>query len=314
MIPTKSQKEIRLNVEEFLRSNRVDMRLVQIEEVKAIYLPFWMVPFDSHTTYYGVQQGSVTRYRTRTRQIRDADGKTRTETYQEAYQVTVWRPVENFFNRSGRHSVIARKHGVFYGFYEFVQTLFLDTLVDFDYEVIKKDNCEFINAELNAHEAQMETYGAVENENRVQAGSGLVRLVRCDSEITIHESLYVHAPLWVIRYNFNEQVYKVSVAGDSGKVVKGEIPISRKKRIINYAMALAILLAGAVLGNFGFNFLPVEETEIWGIVMIIVAVVGMGLTSIPIRMAFKMQLEKSSVKDIRKTRRLMFKNNPQGGR
>ena len=66
MIPTKSQKEVRSNVDEFLREQKVDMNSVSIEEVKAIYIPFWIVPFKSHTDYYGVERGSVTRYRTRT--------------------------------------------------------------------------------------------------------------------------------------------------------------------------------------------------------------------------------------------------------
>lgn len=307
MIPTKTHLEVRSNVEEFLRKHKVDMKLVRIEETKAVYLPFWMVPFDSYTNFYGVQQGSVTRYRTRTRTVRDSNGNTRTETYQEAYQVPVWRPIESEFNRSGRNSVIARKHAAFYGFYEFVHSLSLDNLIDFDFDLVKKDNCEFINAEVEEHEAKMNTYGAVENQNRAQASSGLNRLVRCDSKITVKDPLYVHAPLWICRYSFNDKYYKVSIAGDSGTVVKGEIPISRKKRIINYAIALAVLLAGAVLGNFGFAFAAVEETEVWGIIMMIVAIVGVGLTAIPIRLAFKMQLEKSSTKENRKAKRLMIR-------
>jgi hypothetical protein len=294
MIPTKSQKEVR-------------------SKVKAIYLPFWFVPFDSSTHFYGVQQGSVTRYRTRTRTVRDSDGKTHTETYQEAYQVPVWRPVESNFNRSGRYSVIARKHAAFYGFHEFVSTLFLDNLVDFDYKLTKKDNCEFINAEVEKHEAQMETYGNVENDNRAQAASGLSRLVRCDSKVTVQDPLYVHAPLWLVRYSFNDKDYKVAIAGDSGKVLKGEIPISQKKRIINYAIAVVVLLAGAVLGNFGLPLAMVEETQVWGIIMIIIALVGIGLTAIPVRLAFKIQLEKSGVKQIRKSRLNSLKLKAQGG-
>ena len=302
MIPTKSQKEVRSNVEAFLKDQRVDMNLVSFEEVKSIYIPFWIVPFKSHTKFYGVQQGSVTRYRTKTRRVTDSNGKTRTETYQEAYQVTVWRPIDSEFNRNGRHSILARKHAVFYGFHEFVTTLLLDNLVDFDFEQIKKDKCEFINAEIEENDAQMQTYGDIENQNRSKAGSGLSRLVRCDSDVDIGDPLYVHAPLWLVRYSFNDKDYKVAVAGDSGKVLKGEIPISTKKRIINYAIAVVVLLAGAVLGNFGLPLAMVEDTQIWGIIMIVVALVGMGLTALPIRMAMKMQLEKSTVKKIRKAR------------
>ncbi|MHA1110851.1 MAG: hypothetical protein ACTSRE_07085 [Promethearchaeota archaeon] len=304
MIPTKTHKEVRSNVEQFLRDQKVDMSLVSIEEVKSIYIPFWIVPFKSHTEYYGVERGSVTRYRTRTRTVRDSEGKTRTETYQEAYQVTVYRPVESQFNRTGRHSILARKHAVFYGFHEFIASLSIKNMVDFDFELTKKDNCEFINAEIEGHEAQMQTYGAIENQNRSKAGSGLHRLVRCDSDVDVGDPLYVHAPLWLVRYSFNDKDYKVAIAGDSGKVLKGEIPISTKKRIINYALAIVMLLAGAVLGNFGLPLAMVEgDSQIWGIIMLIVAVAGMGLTALPIRMAMKMQLEKSSAKKVRRSKR-----------
>lgn len=313
MIPTKSQKEVRSTVEEFLRENKVNMSVVRIEEVKAFYIPFWMVPYDSHTEYYGVQSGSVTRYRTRTRTVRDSEGKTHTETYQEAYQVPVYRPFDGNFNKSGTQTVVARKYAVFYGYHEFLQTLFLDNLIDFDYEITKKDKCEFINAEIEEHEAQMEAYGNIENQNRSQAGSNVYRLVRCDSNVTVHDPLYVHAPLWIVRYSFNDTDYKVAIAGDSGKVLKGEIPISRKKRGINYAIAVTVLIAGAIFGNFGLPLIEFEDTQIWGIIMLIVALVGLGLTAIPIRMAFKMQLEKLETKQIHKSRFAQMKAKVQGG-
>ena len=303
MIPTKPNATIRESVINFLEDNRVNLDTIQIEEVKAIYIPFWIVPFSSSTEYYGVQRGSVTRYRTRTRTVRDSEGRTRTETYQEAYQVPVWRPVDSSFNRKGQHSVLARKHAVFYGFYEFVSTLQLNNLIDFNFEETQKDNCEFINAELEEHDAQMQTYGAVDNQNRSQAGSGLERLVRCDSNIDIGDPLYVHAPFWLVRYSFNDKDYKVAVAGDTGRVLKGEIPISTKKRIINYAVAVVMLLAGAIVGNFGLPMLEVEDTQIWGIIMLILGVVSIGLTVLPVRIAMKMQLEKSSVKKSRRARR-----------
>ncbi len=294
---------MRSNVEQFLRDNKVDLNDIQIEEVKAIYIPFWIVPFKSHTDYYGVQRGSVTRYRTRTRRVRDSDGNYRTETYQEAYQVTVWRPVESSFNHNGRHSILARKHAVFYGFREFISSLSLENIVDFDFELTRKDNCEFINAEIEEHDAEMQTFGAIENQNRSKAGSGLSRLVRCDSDVDVGDPLYVHAPLWLIRYSFNDKDYRVAVAGDSGKVLKGEIPISTKKRIINYVVAIVMLIAGAAIGTVGMYFLPTEETEIWGIIMMIVGVACTGLTALPIRIAMKMQLEKSTAKISRRSRR-----------
>ena len=307
MIPTKSQKEVQANVLEFLKKNKTDINSISIDEVKANYLPYWIVPFKSNTEYYGVQRGSVTRYRTKTRTVTDSNGNTKTETYQEAYQVTVWRDKSGNFSRNGNQNVMARKHTAFYGFYEFNSTLFLENVVDFDYKKVKDANSEFINAEVEPHEAQMEAYGDIENKNRSMAASGLHKLVRCDSEITVQTPLYVHAPLWSIRYRLNDKVYKVSVAGDSGKVVKGEVPITMKQRIINYVLGTALILVSALLGNFGIQMSAIEDTATIGVILIILGVVGIGCSAIPIKKAFKMQLEKSSIKEIKKERRVSLK-------
>jgi hypothetical protein len=307
MIPTKSQKVVRANVLEFLKKNRTDINSISIDEVKANYIPYWIVPFKSHTEYYGVQRGSVTRYRTKTRTVTDSNGNKRTETYQEAYQVTIWREKNGNFSRNGNQNIIARKHTAFYGFSEFNSTLFLDNVVDFDYKKVKDANSEFINAEVESHEAQMEAYGDIENKNRSMAASGLYKLVRCDSEITVQTPLYVHAPLWLIRYRLDDKVYKVSVAGDSGKVVKGEVPITKKQRIINYVLGTVLILVSALLGNFGIRMSSIEDTATIGVILIIFGVVGIGCSVIPIRKAFKLQLEKSSKKEIKKERRISLR-------
>ena len=307
MIPTKSQKEVHANVLEFLKKNRTDVNSISIDEVKANYLPYWIVPFKSHTEFYGVQRGSVTRHRTKTRTVTDSNGKKRTETYQEAYQVTVWKDMTGNFSRNGNLNVIARKHTAFYGYSEFNSTLFLDNLVDFDFNKVKEVNSEFINAEVEAHEAQMEAYGDIENKNRSIAASKLHKLVRCDSEITVQNPLYVHTPLWSVRYRLNDKVYKVSVAGDSGKVIKGEVPITTKQRIINYVLGMVLILVSAILGQVGINLSAIEDSATIGVILIILGVIGIGCSAIPIRKAFKMQREKSSIKEIKKERRISLK-------
>lgn len=307
MLPTKHKNDVRKNVIEFLDDNKTDPELATIFEIKANYLPYWIVPFNSHTHYFGVEQSSVTRYRTKTRTVRDADGNTRTETYKEAYQVTVYRPKEGDFNRNGKENVIARKHTAFYGFSEFQSTLFLDNIQDFNYDAIEAADSEFINAEVDTHEAQMLTYGRVEDQNRAIASQGLSKLVRCDSQIETLKPLYVHAPLWQVRYRFEDKVYKVSVAGDSGKVVKGEIPMTLKRRIINYIVGMILIIAGSISGSFSFNMITTASNETWGVIITIIAVIVMGLSIIPLKKAFSIQLEKSAVKDIKKERKKMLK-------
>ncbi|MEM2135100.1 MAG: hypothetical protein QXG44_09650 [Candidatus Jordarchaeaceae archaeon] len=291
MLPTLKEKAIRDSFLKFLRKNQgvirgLDEKAV-VEEVKLNYVPYWVCPFNSHTHYFGVKQSSVTR----TRVVSDGRGGTRTETY----TVPIYRPEEGDFSRAGREKIIARKHTAFYGFENFQKKLDLKNVQEFDFSKIKDLEADFINAEIDAQEAAREAYGTVENENRRIADSRVNRLVRCDSQIQIGEPLYVHAPLWQIRYTFKNKVYKVSIIGDSGAICKGEIPLTLGRRAFNYAAGLLTLVAGAFVGQYGLSLLSdILNTNSWlGYLLIFAGAITAAMSFIFMRTAFKMQLEKS---------------------
>lgn len=291
MLPTLKGKSIKENVLRFLKKNQgitwgLDQQAV-VEEVKLNYIPYWVCPFNSETHYFGVKQSSVTR----TRMVSDGKGGTKTETY----SVPVYRPEEGDFERIGREKVLARKHTAFYGFDNFQKELKLDKIKEFDFGRIKSFDAEFINAEVDAEEAAKEVHGRVENENRKIAGSKLSRLVRCDSKIQIQRPIYVHAPLWQVRYNFKNKVYKISVIGDSGTICKGEIPLTTGRRLFNYFVGLSILIAGALVGQYGLTVLnDFFNGASWlGYVWMILGGIGIVLSFLFTSTAFRMQLEKS---------------------
>jgi len=288
MLPSQESATIQANVQEFLKKHHV-AEGVRIEEVKAVYLPYWVVPFSSNTQYYGVLNSTVTRYRT----VHSRDAQGHTVTRQEAYSVPVYRDEKGSFNRSGRENCIARKHTTFYGFEKFQNTLFLDNIQPFDFQKVRKYGAEFINAEVDANEAQRDAYGRVEDENRSIAASRVSKLVRCDSQVHLEFPTYVHVPLWQARYKFQEKIYKVSAAGDSGKVLKGEVPLTFARRMLNLTIGLAVLLIFAFVAQLGYNMTPVTDTEIGGWVLIIIGFALMAISFMFTSTAFKMQLEKS---------------------
>ncbi len=285
MLPSQESSAIQANIQDFLKKNKIKEG-VAIDEVKASYVPWWLVPFSSQTHYYGVQNGTVTRQKTET--YRDSEGKTRTRTV--SYSVPVYKPEEGDFARSGRENVIARKHTVFYGFDKFAATIFLDNVEPFDFQKVKKHDAEFINAEVDAHEAQQDAYGRVENENRGIAASKVSKLVRCDSKVTLQYPTYVHAALWTARYKFQGKSYKVSAAGDSGKVVKGEVPLTLGRRMTNLIIGLVIMVIGGIFAQYSGTMYATDEMWIIGL---IICLVIMGVSFKATGTAFRMQLEKS---------------------
>ncbi len=288
MLPSQEGETIKANVQEFLKKNKV-AEGAEIQEIKAVYLPYWVVPFSSSTNYYGVLNSTVTRQKTV--QSRDAQG--RTITRQVPYTVPVYRDERGSFNRSGKENCLARKHTVFYGFDKFQDTLFLDNIQPFDYQKVKKYGAEFVNAEVDAHEAQIDAYGRVENENRKIASGKVQELIRCDSQIQTQYPTYVHAALWQARYKFEGKIYKVSAAGDSGKVVKGEVALTFKRRLINLIIGLAMLVGLALLANYGYPMTAVDSTSTMGWILVVIGLAGIVLSFLFTKTAFQIQLEKS---------------------
>jgi len=285
MIPSQDRSTIQANIDEFLRKNKIKAG-ASIEEVKASYIPFWLVPFSSQTHYFGVLNGTVTRQKTET--YKDSEGKTRTRTVN--YSVPVYKPEEGDFSRSGRENVLARKHTAFYGFDKFQASIFLENAQPFNFDSVKNLGADFINAEVNAHEAQQDTHGRVENDNRGIAAGKVSKLVRCDSQIQVQYPVYVHTSLWQARYKFQGKVYKVSAAGDSGKVVKGEVPLTLGRRITNLIIGLLLIVGGGIVAQLGYKLAQANETMY---VLMIIGIVMLVIGFLPSSTAFRMQLEKS---------------------
>jgi hypothetical protein len=304
MLPSQDASTIKANIEEFLKKNKIKAG-TSLDEIKVSYIPYWVVPFSSQTHYFGVLNGTVTRQKTET--YKDSEGKTRTRTVN--YTVNVYKPEEGDFSRSGRENVIGRKHTAFYGFDKFQSTIFLENIQPFKFESVKSLGAEFINAEVDAHESQRDAFGRVENENRGIAAGKVSKLVRCDSKIQTQYPIYVHTPLWQARYKFQGKIYKVSAAGDSGKVVKGEVPLTLGRRLTNLILGLALIVFGGVLAQNGYIMAQTNETMY---LLLIIGIVLLIIGLVPSSTAFKMQLEKSD--KIKKPPKKKAGAKPAGGK
>ena len=289
MLPTMDQGTIKENINQFLKKHRVSEGA--LTELKAVYLPYWVVPFESNTQYYGVLMSSVTRYRTETYTTTDSKGNKVTRTRQVSYTVNVYRDEHGKFNRKGRENVIGRKHTAFYGFDNFQKTLHLENIRPFDFESIKQHEAEFINAEVSGEEATRDAYGRVENENRKIAAGKVHKLVRCDSTVNLHVPTYVHAPLWQARYKSQGKVYKISASGDNGKVMKGEIPITLAQRLFFLILGVAMAMMFAGLGEYGVILF--QDGDDLGILLVIVAGILIVIGLVVAKMGFRMQKEKA---------------------
>ncbi|MHA2192974.1 MAG: hypothetical protein ACXAAR_06055, partial [Candidatus Thorarchaeota archaeon] len=55
------------------------------------------------------------------------------------------------------------------------------------------------------------------------------------------------APYWLIRYEYHGGTFRVAVSGASGKVVLGELPVTKTYRVKKWFTSIFMLVAGALL-------------------------------------------------------------------
>jgi hypothetical protein len=227
--------------------NKSLVKNAKVVENRLIYVPIWTAKVKADSYYKGYKTVQVPVQKTRT--VRDSDGKTRTETYTD-YE-TGYVPVQSELHTDTDERLLARKGARFYGLEEYLNTINLEKTVKYDFEKIKDLEPAMLNAEIGQEEYEKAIHGRVADNHRAQAASGLTELFDCRTNTAVRGTTYLQAPFSLIRYKFQGDLYKAAIDGSSGKVVLGEIPITKGQRI----MWTLVGLIGIIFSGAGGEFL-----------------------------------------------------------
>ncbi|MBO3802858.1 MAG: hypothetical protein JTT11_03125 [Candidatus Brockarchaeota archaeon] len=85
---------------------------------------------------------------------------------------------------------------------------------------------EALNAELDAEGAKEKAKREIELFHVERAKESVDRFIELKTEYEFGEPIYVHVPLWFVRYEYRKAPYEVIVDGHSGKILFGELPPS----------------------------------------------------------------------------------------
>jgi len=268
--------------QQFLDKNKgMNKSLVKdahIVENKLIYVPVWTSKVKADSYYKGYKTVQVPVQKTRT--VRDSDGNTRTETYTD-YE-TGYVPVQSELHTDTHEPMLARKGARFYGLEDYLKDVKPEKGIPYNFEAIKDLEPEMLNAEIGQEEFEKAMHGRVADNHRATAASGLRELFDCRTTTAIRDTTYMQAPFSLIRYKFQGDLYKAAIDGHTGKVVQGEIPITRGQRI----MWTLVGLIGIILGGFGGEFLwmginlPEGDETMLPLIVIgaLAAIVGIAMT------------------------------------
>jgi hypothetical protein len=81
-----------------------------------------------------------------------------------------------------------------------------------------------LNSEIDKDEAEEQAKAEIEGNHKFLAQQDVDKIIEMKTEIKIEETVYLHAPIWFIKYEYKGKDYQLIVDGATGVAIKGDIP------------------------------------------------------------------------------------------
>jgi len=163
----------------------------KITEKTLTYVPFWMVTAEVETLYKGIFE-----------------------------RITPSVVKEGRIEKEYNWLVLARKAT------EFPTREYdvpLEGKVPYDFRKID-GFAKTLNSEIDKDEAVEQAKQEIEEHQRYLAQQDVDRIIEIKNEIKIDQAVYLHAPVWFVKYEYKSKTYQLLVDGATGSVIKGDIP------------------------------------------------------------------------------------------
>ena len=189
--PTQIEEPIRDWMREgFLKPGDLAKK-AKLTEKNLTYLPFWVVSARAMSTYKGVFE-------------RIAPAVVKEGKIEKEYD---WM-------------VLARKTAEFpTREYEVP----LEGKIPYDFRKIEPF-AHVLNSEIDKTEAEELARQEIDAGHRFLAQQDIDRIAEFKTEMKIEKTVYLHAPIWFIKYEYKGKDYRLLIEGTTGTAVKGDIP------------------------------------------------------------------------------------------
>lgn len=166
----------------------------KITEENLTYLPFWVVNVEATTKYKGIFE-------------RIAPAIVKEGQIQKEYN---WL-------------VLARQAA---GFPTREYDVPLAGKIPYDFRRIE-GFAKLLNSEMDRDQAIESAKQQIDAHHRFLLEQDIDRIVEATTTVTLKQMLYLHAPIWFVKYEYKGNVYQMIVDGSSGMVLKGDIPSAK---------------------------------------------------------------------------------------
>ncbi|MEM3641174.1 MAG: hypothetical protein QXH37_04570, partial [Candidatus Bathyarchaeia archaeon] len=166
-------------------------RKSKITEKTLTYLPFWILSVDAETTYKGVFE-----------------------------RVTPPVLKEGKITKKYDWLILARKAA---DFPTKEYDVPLEGKVPYDFRKIEVF-AKVLNSEIEEGEAVERAKQEIGEHHRYLAQQDVDRIIEIKNKLKINQTIYLHAPVWFMKYDYRGKNYVLLMDGATGAVIKGDIP------------------------------------------------------------------------------------------
>jgi len=163
----------------------------RIVEKTLLYIPLWVISLDAVTSYEGYFE-------------RLGPSLSRRDVIRGSYDWVVLARKKALFPEREYHLALALK-------------------VPFDIGRIEKYG-SVLNSEIDYEEAERRAVDGVRELHKYLVKREVDKIVSINTEVKVLEKNYVHAPVWIIVYEYKGKLYKLYVDGAGKEVILGEVP------------------------------------------------------------------------------------------
>ncbi len=166
----------------------------KIVEKTLIYLPFWVAQVEATTSYKGIFE-------------RIAPPIVKEGKIQKEYSwLVLARQASNFPTRE--------------------YDVPLSGKVPYDFRKIE-GFAQVLNSEMEREQALEMARQQIDEHHRFLMQQNVDRIVEATTSVEVKQMVYLHAPVWFVKYEYKGNLYQMLVDGAKGMVLKGDIPNTR---------------------------------------------------------------------------------------
>jgi len=169
-------------------------RKSKVVEKNLVYLPFWVISVEAKSAYKGIFE-------------RISPAITKEGTLEKEYNWLVLAREATEFP--------AREYDVP-----------LEGKIPYDFRKIE-GFAKILNSEIDRDEALELAKQQIEAHHRFLLSKDVDRVVEINTEFNVKQVVYLHAPIWFVKYEYKGNVYQLIIDGATGATLKGDIPSSK---------------------------------------------------------------------------------------